>query len=68
MPCFNFGSGPIPDLDGGLAIYWLNGAKAADDYADFYDGNWDSNVLREPARIRPERPLPIKQYVDRVQQ
>ena len=26
----------------GQAIYWLNGAKAADNYADFYDGSWDS--------------------------
>ncbi len=26
----------------GVPIYWLNGAKIADDYADFYDGNWDS--------------------------
>ena len=28
----------------GVPIYWLNGAKVADDYADFYDGNWDSNA------------------------
>ena len=26
----------------GQAIYWLNGAKVADNYADFYDGSWDS--------------------------
>ena len=25
----------------GVPIYWLNGAKVADDYADFYDGSWD---------------------------
>ena len=25
----------------GVPIYWLGGAKAADDYADFYDGDWD---------------------------
>ena len=25
----------------GEPIYWLNGAKLADDYADFYDGSWD---------------------------
>ena len=30
----------------GEAIYWLNGAKAADNYADFYDGSWDSQVER----------------------
>ena len=28
--------------DTDAAIYWLNGAKAADDYADFWDGSWDS--------------------------
>ncbi len=26
----------------GQAIYWLNGVKVADNYSDFYDGNWDS--------------------------
>ena len=28
----------------GVRIYWLNGAKAADDYADFYDGDWDEEA------------------------
>ena len=28
----------------GVPIYWLNGAKAADDYEDFYDGDWDDEV------------------------
>ena len=28
----------------GVAIYWLNGNKVADDYADFYDGDWDDEV------------------------
>ena len=23
-------------------IFWLNGARLADDYADFYDGTWDT--------------------------
>ena len=31
---------------GGVPIYWLGGDKVADDYADFYDGAWDSNVPR----------------------
>ena len=26
----------------GFRIYWLGGAKVADDYADFLDGDWDS--------------------------
>ena len=26
--------------DRGVPIYWLNGARVADDYADFYDGAW----------------------------
>ena len=30
----------------GVPIHWLNGEKAADDYGDFYDGNWDSNAFR----------------------
>ena len=27
---------------GGAPIYWLNGAKVADNHADFYDGSWTS--------------------------
>ena len=26
----------------GVPIYWVQGAKVADDHADFYDGSWDS--------------------------
>ena len=28
--------------DTDAAVYWLNGDKAADDYADFYNGSWDN--------------------------
>ena len=35
------------DSDPGVPIYWLNGAKAADSYADFYDNSWDH---RDPGR------------------
>ena len=28
--------------DKGVAIYWLGGAKVADDYEDFYDGSWSN--------------------------
>ena len=35
------------DSDPGVPIYWLNGAKAADSYADFYDDSWDH---RDPGR------------------
>ena len=28
----------------GVPIYWLNGTKVADDYADFYDGSWDDEA------------------------
>ena len=28
----------------GVPIYWLNGAKAADQYEDFYDGSWDDEA------------------------
>ncbi|MYK86290.1 MAG: hypothetical protein F4025_07825, partial [Synechococcus sp. SB0669_bin_7] len=31
----------------GMPIYWLNGAKAADNYGDFYDGSWDSISARD---------------------
>ena len=30
--------------DPAAPIYWLNGNKVADDYADLYDGSWDSNA------------------------
>ena len=30
----------------GVPIYWLGGAKVADDYADFYDGSWDSGAAK----------------------
>ena len=30
----------------GVPIYWLGGAKVADDYADFYDGSWGSTAYR----------------------
>ena len=30
--------------DKGVAIYWLGGAKVADDYEDFYDETWDDEV------------------------
>ena len=33
----------------GVPIYWLNGAKVADGYADFYDGSWDSHAGRNEA-------------------
>ena len=31
----------------GVPIYWVSGAKVADDYQDFYDGGWDSNAPRD---------------------
>ena len=43
--------------DRGVPIYWLNGPKGADDYADFYDGSWDHrNPIRNEhgnARLLP---------------
>ena len=32
--------------DKGVPIYWVGGAKAADDYEDFYDGDWDDESAR----------------------
>ena len=42
--------------DTDAAVYWLNGAKAADDYADFYDGSWDSErgLVREREPRTPD--------------
>ena len=35
----------------GVPIYWLGGAKLADDYADFYNGSWDDEVnLKDESR------------------
>ena len=31
----------------GVPIYWLNGAKVADDYADFYDEDWDEEAVNK---------------------
>ncbi|MDE0647365.1 MAG: hypothetical protein OXI08_04825, partial [Cyanobacteria bacterium MAG IRC4_bin_6] len=39
--------------DTDAAIYWLNGAKAADNYADFYDGNWDSVAAKNESGNNP---------------
>ena len=33
--------------DRGLPIYWLGGNKVADNYRDFWDGNWDSGISRD---------------------
>ena len=37
--------------DKGVPIYWLGGAKVADEYEDFYDGTWDdeANARTSPA-------------------
>ena len=32
------------DSDLGVPIYWLGGAKVADEYKDFYDGDWDDEA------------------------
>ena len=51
--------------DKGVPIYWLNGAKAADQYEDFYDGSWDDEANdknesgTERARYLPERQLAL---------
>ncbi len=38
----------------GVSIHWLNGAKVADNYADFYDNNWDNEAA---ASLRSETGL-----------
>ena len=46
-------------LISGLPIYYLNGDKVADDYADFYDGDWDTNKGWDVrgTLIRPNPPI-----------
>ncbi len=42
----------------GVPIYWLDGGKVADDYADFYDGSWsnEGNAKNEAGTgINPSR-------------
>ena len=41
---------------GGVPIYWLNGPKLADDYADFYDGNWDDRDINNTRDERGMKP------------
>lgn len=39
-PNANGGAGGHADADSPIPIYWMNGARLADGYADFYDGSW----------------------------
>ena len=54
----SFTEGLLPGIDArdntsttgtGVPIYWLKGARVANNYADFYDGSWDdeANVKNE---------------------
>ena len=45
----------------GVPIYWLNGSQVADDYADFYDGNWDdeANDKNESGNNGPDTSLEV---------
>ena len=52
-----------PDIDArdntntigdGVPIYWLNGEKVADDYDNFYDGEWDSQDGKAEIRTTPQ--------------
>ena len=37
-----------PTSDASVSVHWLGGEKVADNYADLYDGSWDSNEPRFP--------------------
>ena len=41
--------------DKGVPIYWFSGGKVADDYEDFYDGDWDdeANARNESGNLQP---------------
>ena len=57
-----FDSNGITDTTGtGVPIYWLNGNKVADNYADFYDGGWD-----DEANPRDESGNLVTTFVDRI--
>ena len=47
------------DSDRGVPIYWVGGSKVADDYADFYDGDWDdeTNVRDQRGRLYTVPPV-----------
>ena len=47
------------DSDRGVPIYWVGGSKVADDYADFYDGDWDdeTNVRDSRGRLHTVPPV-----------
>ena len=40
--------------DTGASIWWLTGEKVADDYADFYDGTWDSRNAKDESGTKPD--------------
>ena len=49
------------ETDRGMPIYWLNGARVADDYADFYDGTWadeanPTNEIGQPHSLAGNAP------------
>ena len=44
--------------DRGLPIYWVGGGKVADDYADFYDGDWENETSATDREGGPH-PLPV---------
>ena len=48
----------------GVPVHWLGGAKAADDYADFYDGTWDEEAtVRDESGASVTIPLAHSTYV-----
>ena len=52
---------PGTETDRGVPVYWLNGARVADDYADFYDGVWadeanPTNDIGEPHSLAAPAP------------
>ena len=51
----------------GVPIYWFKGDKVADDYADFYDGSWDSNSGAEPQRGLPFESVGVRLDRDSVE-
>ena len=59
-PRDNTHSNPVSDGDG-EQIWWLNGPRAANNYDDFYDGDWDHT---NPVRLESGNPSTFLEEVD----
>ena len=50
------------NADQGPPIYWIDGKRIADNYADFYDGTWDTGV-HDIKDLSGNRPISETNYI-----